>query len=61
MFSDWNEKQIERLGERVDRIEKQMRDEKQRSIDRKSQAMVFVIWLEVAAIWAFSIVRAAGI
>jgi hypothetical protein len=65
MAIDWLQRQtdrdIARLGERIDRIEQAMRDEKDRKFERRARIFAAILWLEVAAIWAFSIVKAAGL
>lgn len=58
---DWNEARIDRLDERVERIERERRAEKDRRFQFWGRVMLTIIWLEVAAIWAFSIVKAAGL
>lgn len=60
MFSEWQETEIARLRERIDRIEQERRDEKRRASERWLRVLMAITWLEVAAIWAFSIARAAG-
>jgi hypothetical protein len=61
MTWDRNEARIDRLDERVERIERQRREEKDRRFERWNRVMLSIMWLEIAAIWAFSIVKAAGL
>lgn len=56
-----NEARIDRLEQRVERIERERRAEKDRRFELWRRVMATVIWLEIAAIWAFSIVKAAGL
>ena len=59
MATDWNEARLDRLGERLDRIEQERRDEKQRVFERRSQIFLVVLWLEVIAFVAITVVAAA--
>ncbi|HEX5610408.1 MAG TPA: hypothetical protein VFX45_10000 [Solirubrobacterales bacterium] len=60
---EWNpnEARIVRLDERIERIERERREEKDRKFQLWNRVMLSIIWLELAAIWAFSIVKAAGL
>jgi hypothetical protein len=57
---DWQEREINRLRERIELIEQERREEKQRATERWSRVMFGILWIEIAAIWAFSIAKAAG-
>jgi hypothetical protein len=59
MATDWNEARLDRLTDRIDRIEQERRDERQQAFDRRSQVFVVILWLEVIAIVAISVVAAA--
>jgi hypothetical protein len=61
MAWDRNEARVDRLDERVERIERERREEKDRRSERWNRTMATVLWLEIAAIWAFSIAKAAGL
>jgi hypothetical protein len=60
MAADWNEARLDRLGERIDRIEDARREEKQRSLDRWTYAMLAALWLTVIATVVLSIIKAAN-
>jgi len=64
MATDWideaRQREIRRLGERVDRIEGERRDEKDRAVRRWTGAMFAILWLEIGAVSTLAIVRAAG-
>ncbi|HEX6667380.1 MAG TPA: hypothetical protein VF081_12380 [Solirubrobacterales bacterium] len=60
MAWDRNEARIDRLEKRVERIERERREEKDRRFELWGRVLVSIAWLEVIAIWAFSIARAAG-
>jgi hypothetical protein len=59
MATDWNEARLDRLGKRIDRIEQERRDERQRAFERRSQIFVVIFWLVLIAIVAISTVAAA--
>lgn len=59
MATDWNEARLDRLGERIDRIEQARREEKQRAFERRSQIFLAILWLEVIALVAITLVAAA--
>ena len=61
MITDWRDREIARLHKRIDRIEEERREEKRRRFDRWSRVMFGILWIEIAAIWAFSIAKAAGV
>lgn len=61
MITDWRDREIEWLRERIDRIEQERREEKRRAAERWTRVMFGTLWIEVAAIWAFSIAKAAGV
>lgn len=60
MVTDWRDREIDRLRERIDRIEEERREEKRRATERWSRVLFGILWIEIAAIWAFSIAKAAG-
>jgi hypothetical protein len=60
MATDWNETRLDRLGERIDRIEDARRQEKQRSLDRWTYAMLTLLWLTVIATIVLASVKAAN-
>jgi hypothetical protein len=64
MAIDWLQRQtdrdIARLGERIDRIEQAMREEKDRRFQRTTRILSAILWLEIAAIWAIGIAKSAG-
>jgi hypothetical protein len=60
MITDWRDREIDRLRERIERIEQERREEKRRATERWSRVMFGILWIEIAAIWAFSIAKAAG-
>jgi hypothetical protein len=59
MATECNEARLDRLGERIDRIEQERRDERQQAFERRSQIFLVILWLEVIAIAAISVVVAA--
>jgi hypothetical protein len=59
MATDWNEARLDRLGERIDRIEDARREERQRSLDRWTNAMLALLWLTVIATIVLASVKAA--
>ncbi|HEV7770172.1 MAG TPA: hypothetical protein VGO66_05870 [Solirubrobacterales bacterium] len=60
MPTDWNETRLDRLGERIDRIERERREERQRSLDRNLHAMLAIIWLMAIATIVLASVKAAS-
>lgn len=60
MATDWNEARLDRLGERIDRIEDERWKEKQRSFERSVNAMIVVLWLTVIASIVLASVKAAN-
>ncbi|MGC1165031.1 MAG: hypothetical protein WA862_02890 [Solirubrobacterales bacterium] len=60
MATDWNEARLDRLGERIDRIEEARRQEKQRSLDHWTYAMLAALWLTVIATIVLANVKAAS-
>jgi hypothetical protein len=57
MEKDWRDDRFHRLSERVDRIERERRDEKQRQLDRWLRAMLAVVWLMSIATVVLAIVK----
>jgi hypothetical protein len=60
MATDWNEARLDRLGERIDRMEDERWKEKQRSFDRCAYAMLAVLWLAVIAAIVLANIKAAN-
>jgi hypothetical protein len=59
MATDWNEARLDRLTDRIERIEQERRDERQQAFDRRSQIFFVILWLEMIAIVAITVVAAA--
>ena len=59
MATDRNEARLDRLGERIDRIEEERWKEKQRAFERRAQIFTAILWLEVIALVAITSVAAA--
>jgi hypothetical protein len=57
MSDDWR---VDRLTERVDRIEQEKWEERQRAFERNARVLLSFIWLMNAAIIALVIARAAS-
>jgi hypothetical protein len=57
MSDDWR---VDRLTERVDRIEQEKWEERQRAVERNARVLLSFIWLMNAAIIALVIARAAS-
>jgi hypothetical protein len=57
MENDWRDARFDRLVERVDRIEQERRDEKQRQLDRWLHAMLAVVWVMSIATVVLAIVK----
>jgi len=60
MATDWKEARLDRLGERIDRIEDERRAERQRSLDRWTYAMLGILWVMVLAMIVLANVKAAS-
>ncbi len=64
MATDWQQAQtdreIARLGERIDHIEQAMREQKERAAQRITQAMLAFLWIEIGVVCTLAVVRAAG-
>jgi ABC-type lipoprotein release transport system permease subunit len=58
MTTDWNEARLDRLTERIDRIESQRWEEKQRAFERQTQIYSVILWLMVVAIWGVALAAA---
>jgi len=59
MTDNWKEARLDRLTERIDRIEQERWDEKQRVFERRSRIFLAILWLEVIALVAITVVAAA--
>jgi len=59
MGTDWNEARLDRLGERIDRIEEERWKEKQRAFERSVNAMLAVLWLSAIAMIVLANIKAA--
>jgi hypothetical protein len=57
MSDDWR---LDRLTERVDRIEKERWDERQRALDRNARILLTIIWMTNAVIVALAIAKGAS-
>ena len=60
MATDWNEARLDRLSERIDRIEEARWKEKQRSFERSANAMIAILWLMAIATIVLASVKAAS-
>jgi hypothetical protein len=59
MATDWQDARLDRLTKRVDRIEQERWEERQRFFNRTMYGLLAVIWLMVIANVAISISKGA--
>lgn len=60
MEKDWRDIRFDRLSERVDRIEQERREERQRALDRWVYTMFALVWLMAIATIVVTIAKHAS-
>jgi hypothetical protein len=58
MSYDWREARLDRLTERVDLIEQERREERQRAFERNARILLTLVWMMNAVIVTLAIASA---